>query len=90
MLGLLNNCTFSSFQVEFFRLAEVQEDMLNILFCYARMHPDLGYRQGMHELLAGVYYTVYLDRADPADKQTAEFTDLMLAVLDPAHVAADS
>eukprot|EP00038_Savillea_parva_P009161 m.181610 g.181610 ORF g.181610 m.181610 type:complete len:684 (+) comp15318_c0_seq1:101-2152(+) len=47
--------------LEFFRRADVQEDLLNVLFCYARSHPDLSYRQGMHELLAGVYHVLARD-----------------------------
>ena len=43
------------------RSAAVQEDLLNILFCYARCHPELSYRQGMHELLAGLYYNIARD-----------------------------
>lgn len=76
--------------VDFFRLEKVQESLLQILFCYARQHPDLGYRQGMHELLAGLYYTIYLDRADPDDGETAKLSDVMRTVMDPAYIAHDS
>jgi hypothetical protein len=47
--------------LDYFRRKDVQEDLLNILFCYARSNPSLAYRQGMHELLAGMYYTVACD-----------------------------
>lgn len=63
--------TFPS--LEFFRRQQVQEDLLNILFCYARSHPDLSYRQGMHELLAGLYYIVATDAgaASPSPSPSA-------------------
>lgn len=35
--------------------------MTNILFLYSDMHPDIGYRQGMHELLAPLYYALDYD-----------------------------
>lgn len=31
--------------VEFFRIEKIQKVMVDILFCYAREHPDLCYRQ---------------------------------------------
>ena len=39
--------------------------MLNILFCYAKEHPAVSYRQGMHELLAPILFVLYSeDRGD--------------------------
>ena len=34
---------------------------MRILFCWARSHPEPGYRQGMHELLAPLYYVVQVN-----------------------------
>ena len=49
----------------------VQSELASILFLYAFLHPDVGYRQGMHELLAPLYYAVdydsLLDPPDPDD-----------------------
>jgi len=44
--------------IGYFRDDDVQQQLTNILFLYAVMHPDIEYRQGMHELLAPVYYAV--------------------------------
>lgn len=33
----------------------------NILFYYAREHPYMSYRQGMHEILAPVIFVMYGD-----------------------------
>eukprot|EP00041_Stephanoeca_diplocostata_P018258 m.380805 g.380805 ORF g.380805 m.380805 type:complete len:648 (-) comp20962_c0_seq2:249-2192(-) len=77
-------------EVPFFHTPKVQQDMLNILFCYARSQPELSYRQGMHELLAGLYLTVSSDVADPTADETKEYPDIMLTVLDPEYVAHDA
>lgn len=47
--------------VEFFRRPSIQEIMTNILFCYAREHPEICYRQGMHEILAPVLFVLHSD-----------------------------
>lgn len=47
--------------VAYFRDAEVQAELTHILYLYSDMHPDIGYRQGMHELLAPLYYAVDYD-----------------------------
>ena len=45
----------------YFRDAEVQAELTNILYLYSDMHPDIGYRQGMHELLAPILQAVQFD-----------------------------
>lgn len=47
--------------IEYFRDQDVQTQLTNILFVYSVTHPDIGYRQGMHELLAPLYYAVDYD-----------------------------
>ncbi|OJA13738.1 hypothetical protein AZE42_02959 [Rhizopogon vesiculosus] len=47
--------------IGYFRDEDVQQELTNILFLYAVMHPAIEYRQGMHELLAPVYYAVDYD-----------------------------
>ncbi|CDO68876.1 hypothetical protein BN946_scf185000.g19 [Trametes cinnabarina] len=54
--------------IAYFRDAEVQAELTNILFLYSVMHPDIGYRQGMHELLAPLYYAVDHDSV-PSDSE---------------------
>ncbi|OSX64831.1 hypothetical protein POSPLADRAFT_1123881, partial [Postia placenta MAD-698-R-SB12] len=50
--------------IGYFRDTEVQVQLTNILFVYSVMHPDVGYRQGMHELLASLYYATDFDSVD--------------------------
>ncbi|TFL07627.1 rab-GTPase-TBC domain-containing protein, partial [Pterulicium gracile] len=51
-------------EVEYFRTLEVQHQLTNILFLYCVTHPDIGYRQGMHEILAPIYFAVDYDSID--------------------------
>lgn len=41
---------------EFFAQKELRALMMRVLFVYAKEHAEIGYRQGMHELLANVVY----------------------------------
>ncbi|KAI7855784.1 rab-GTPase-TBC domain-containing protein [Circinella umbellata] len=44
--------------VEFFRNLKIQEKMTDILFIYCKLNQDVSYRQGMHELLAPLYWVL--------------------------------
>lgn len=57
-------CTYGmhSFpDVEFFRSHQVQEQMTDILFIYCKLNQDVSYRQGMHELLAPIYFVLSME-----------------------------
>ncbi|ETN45617.1 uncharacterized protein HMPREF1541_09449 [Cyphellophora europaea CBS 101466] len=78
----------------FFREPETQRMLLDILFIYSKLNPDIGYRQGMHELLAPLLWVVHQDAVDIAsfsvsDRQT-DGVDLMLEILDSKHREADA
>lgn len=49
-------------EIEFFQTSDVQAMMVNILFHYARQHPQISYRQGMHELLAPIIFVLHNDQ----------------------------
>ncbi|KDQ59571.1 hypothetical protein JAAARDRAFT_205600 [Jaapia argillacea MUCL 33604] len=53
--------------IDYFRDGEVQYQLTNILFVHSVLHPDIGYRQGMHELLAPLYYAVDCDSVEEGD-----------------------
>ncbi|TFK45991.1 RabGAP/TBC [Heliocybe sulcata] len=61
--------------VEYFRDAEVQYQLTNILFVYSVTHPHVGYRQGMHELLAPLYYALEYDLVEGTQGAMAEVCD---------------
>ncbi len=62
-ISMLKSHTFSYRfpDIGYFRDPEVQTQLTNVLFVYSTTHPDIGYRQGMHELLAPLYYAVDFD-----------------------------
>ena len=70
----------------FFREPSTQKRLLDILFIYAKLNPDIGYRQGMHELLAPILWAIHQDAVDltgvPAVDKKAEGTNFMIEVLD--------
>lgn len=47
--------------VEFFRKPIIREVMINVLFSYARVNPEMCYRQGMHEILAPIVFVMHSD-----------------------------
>lgn len=49
----------------YFREARTQKLLLDILFVFCKLNPDIGYRQGMHELLAPVLWVVEKDAIEP-------------------------
>lgn len=79
---------------EFFQDDTVKRKMLDILFIYSKLTPDLGYRQGMHELLAPILWVVDQDAVEPGSLERSnpegEDDELMLHCLDAAYVEHDS
>ncbi|ORZ13485.1 hypothetical protein BCR42DRAFT_418413 [Absidia repens] len=82
--------------VDFFRSETVQEKMTDILFIYCKIHHDVSYRQGMHELLAPFYWNIATESLDevPSDDIDACLSDptnrLMVQVLDPTFIEHDT
>ncbi|ORY51340.1 RabGAP/TBC [Rhizoclosmatium globosum] len=52
-----------------FRSKAIQEMMTSVLFVWSKLHPTLSYRQGMHELLAPIIYTVEFDKVLVSSKE---------------------
>ena len=61
---------------DYFRDVDVQNQLTQILYIYSVMHPDIGYRQGMHELLAPIYHAVDFDSLNRSDIQIENLADL--------------
>ncbi|KAF9650831.1 RabGAP/TBC [Thelephora ganbajun] len=75
--------------VGYFRDPEVQLDLTNILFIFSLQNPVLGYRQGMHELLALLYYACDFDSI--SEEQAARLKSHELGdLLSRAWVTADA
>ncbi|KAM5430769.1 hypothetical protein McanMca71_005155 [Microsporum canis] len=80
----------------FFHDPIVKLRLLDILFVFVKLNPDLGYRQGMHELLAPILWVVTQDAIDTQtlNEDTAFAAcgeeALMLQCLDPTYIEHDS
>ena len=68
--------------------------MLDILFIFSKLNPDLGYRQGMHELLAPALWIVEHDaihQNSVVEAASGESDDnLMLQMLDANYIDHDA
>ncbi|KAL0572940.1 hypothetical protein V5O48_009030 [Marasmius crinis-equi] len=73
-------------EIDFFRQHDVQDQLTNILFLYSITHEATGYRQGMHELLAPVYFALAYDSTSAQSLQDPIGRD----ICSPAWVAADA
>lgn len=79
--------------VDYYRKENVQDIMIDILFCYAREFPSICYRQGMHEILAPLIFVLHSDHQNLAHIQ--EETEISLdstleGVLNSDYLEADS
>lgn len=75
----------------FFQEPSTQKILLDILFIYSKLHPDIGYRQGMHELLAPIFWVVHCDAIESSDSASRGTEhDLMLNVLDRQFIEHDA
>ncbi|GAA5890399.1 hypothetical protein JCM5296_002811 [Sporobolomyces johnsonii] len=66
-------------EVDYFRLASTQDRLTDLLFIYAKLNPAIGYRQGMHELLAPLLWTVDYDSLPPSRVEDDSLVHLVLA-----------
>ncbi|GES66145.1 TBC domain protein [Aspergillus terreus] len=78
----------------FFREPATKAKMIDILFIYSKLNPDLGYRQGMHELVAPILWVVDRDTIDPKSLKgftsTGPDDESMIQLLDASYVEHDS
>jgi TBC1 domain family protein 5 len=75
----------------YFRQRAIQLLLLDILFIWCKLNPDVGYRQGMHEIVAPVLWVLEQDsfkRISEKDEQQ-DREQLMLAVLDNSFLEHD-
>lgn len=68
----------------YFRQPEIQEAMVDVLFIWVKLNPEIGYRQGMHELVAPILWVV------DEDSQPASETDEWSFALDREYVRHDT
>ncbi|KAJ2778816.1 hypothetical protein GGI15_004064 [Coemansia interrupta] len=70
--------TFPDAPSGYFQSARVQQLLCDVLFVYAKEHAALGYRQGMHEVLAPLLLAVDTDAVDVGAGEAAGFVARMV------------
>ncbi|KAL5273000.1 TBC1D5 family protein [Megaselia abdita] len=78
--------------IEFFRKDTVQDSMSKILFFYAREHPYMCYRQGMHEILGPIFFTRFSNQKylEHIKEMTDDIDKLLIFLLDPDYIEHDT
>ena len=75
----------------YFRQPDTQRMLLDILFIFCKLNPDLSYRQGMHEILAPILWVVERDAIDLGESSKALGEDATIKVMfDADYVEHDS
>jgi len=78
----------------YFRKPHTQRIMLDILFIFCKINQDVGYRQGMHELLAPILWVVERDAIDygnDSDLHSGSREDALLKQnLDSTYIEHDT
>lgn len=74
-------------ELSYFRSVAVQNEMTHILFLHVSERENVGYRQGMHELLACVYRAVDFDSVE---RGLGQLSPELEELCDRTYVAADA
>lgn len=79
----------------YFREPSTQAMLLDILFIFCKLNKDLGYRQGMHEVLAPILWVISRDVIDPESLEQdselhSDVDNLMLSSFSEKYVEHDT
>lgn len=79
----------------YFRQPDTQKMLLDILFVWCKLNPDVGYRQGMHELLAPIVWVVERDVVDTtgvrfAQSELSDNDRMLVSLLDGRFIEHDA
>ena len=75
-------------EIPYYRSTAVQSEMTHILFLHASEREHVGYRQGMHELLACVYRALDYDSVERS--RSSQVNPQLQELCDRTYVAADA
>ena len=64
--------------------------MLDILFVFCKMNAGIGYRQGMHEVLAPVLWVVERDAVDVSGLENGDVDHMLVEMLDASYIEHDT
>ncbi|PSN67896.1 RabGAP/TBC [Corynespora cassiicola Philippines] len=74
----------------YFRQPATQNMMLDILFVWCKMHPHIGYRQGMHEILAPILWVVERDGVDTTNIENRGVDHTLADILEARYIEHDT
>ncbi|KAF2101897.1 RabGAP/TBC [Rhizodiscina lignyota] len=79
----------------YFRQPATQTMLLDVLFIFCKLNQDVGYRQGMHELLAPIVWVIERDALDSRQWKRPDIQDmqddrLLLDLLDQRFIEHDA
>jgi TBC1 domain family protein 5 len=74
----------------YFRKPETQRILLDILFIFCKINKDVGYRQGMHEVLAPILWVIEEDAVDQANEFAQDQDSTMRQMLDSTYIEHDA
>ncbi|XP_041347301.1 LOW QUALITY PROTEIN: TBC1 domain family member 5-like [Gigantopelta aegis] len=85
-------------ELEFFKSSQLQDMMLDALFCFCRTHSVLSYKQGMHELLAPLIFILHCDHqaflhaseVDTLQPISPNHRDIVKVIMDPKYLESDA
>eukprot|EP01097_Dermamoeba_algensis_P005584 TRINITY_DN3545_c0_g1_i1.p1 TRINITY_DN3545_c0_g1~~TRINITY_DN3545_c0_g1_i1.p1 ORF type:complete len:793 (-),score=194.81 TRINITY_DN3545_c0_g1_i1:82-2460(-) len=77
-------------ELEFFRSSDVKDIMLRILFTYAKLNPELSYKQGMHEVLAPLIFILDQDKLQEQIQEEDECDSMLSLLCSPQYVEHDA
>nr|XP_019789983.2 TBC1 domain family member 5 isoform X3 [Tursiops truncatus] len=78
-------------EMQFFQQENVRKILTDVLFCYARENEQLLYKQGMHELLAPMVFTLHCDhQAFLHASESAQPSEEMKTLLNPEYLEHDA
>ncbi|XP_021373962.1 TBC1 domain family member 5-like isoform X5 [Mizuhopecten yessoensis] len=85
-------------EIQFFQNPELQEQMIDLLFCYSRAHSSILYKQGMHELLAPLIFVLHCDHQAFLHANEVEslgwiptaYREIVKELMDPTYLEHDA
>lgn len=76
---------------QYFRQPDTQNTLVDVLFVWSKMNADIGYRQGMHEILALVLWVVEMDAVQPGQaRKETKSTKIMKICFDSNFITHDT
>lgn len=72
-----------------FQLPKTKETMTNALFTWCKLHAEVSYKQGMHEIMGIILFVVYAEQAQGDLDIDPEAASYLRTLNDPRHLEPD-